>query len=329
MPVWPVGTNDADRPAATAARRSSSATDILPTAQSVATVRITRLPGSMEPPDGRLHPLRRTAIVDEPDARRTGGVHELRVVAQERVEPGQDVQAGPDRGQDHRPPLVGQLAAGRGDADQQRIGPGQEPEGGIERVHDGDVVPARVPQPLADVAAGLGGIDDGDDPVRAEADDAHRGLAVVEAEVPLGEDHEAAVRCNRHQPIPEREEGGPPAESSATRRHGNAPGEPEACHDPVGTPPETPRREALRIGVGTAYRIRTGGLRLERAVSWASRRMRQEPDASVRRRWRITGPSQGPQPLTGPGHGPGSDRRRPAYRRFASRKARSVSATWR
>src|SRR5205823_4473642 len=30
--------------------------------------------------------------------------------------------------------------------------------------------------------------------------------------------------------------------------------------------------------VGTAYRIRTGGLRLERAVSWASRRMRQEVD---------------------------------------------------
>ena len=27
-------------------------------------------------------------------------------------------------------------------------------------------------------------------------------------------------------------------------------------------------------GIGTAYRIRTGDLRLERAVSWASRRMR-------------------------------------------------------
>ena len=50
IPVWPVGTNDADRPAATAARRSSSATDILPTAQSVATVRITRLPGSWRRP---------------------------------------------------------------------------------------------------------------------------------------------------------------------------------------------------------------------------------------------------------------------------------------
>src|SRR5688572_15884994 len=33
---------------------------------------------------------------------------------------------------------------------------------------------------------------------------------------------------------------------------------------------------------GTAYRIRTGDLRLERAVSWASRRMRQERDVAVR-----------------------------------------------
>ena len=30
------------------------------------------------------------------------------------------------------------------------------------------------------------------------------------------------------------------------------------------------------VGIGTAYRIRTGDLRLERAVSWASRRMRPD-----------------------------------------------------
>ncbi len=45
IPVWPVGTNTPRRPASSAARRSSSATDILPIAQSVATVRITCLPG--------------------------------------------------------------------------------------------------------------------------------------------------------------------------------------------------------------------------------------------------------------------------------------------
>ena len=33
-------------------------------------------------------------------------------------------------------------------------------------------------------------------------------------------------------------------------------------------------RQGWPLRVGTAYRIRTGDLRLERAVSWASRRMR-------------------------------------------------------
>ncbi len=32
------------------------------------------------------------------------------------------------------------------------------------------------------------------------------------------------------------------------------------------------------VRFGTAYRIRTGDLRLERAVSWATRRMRRGPD---------------------------------------------------
>ena len=50
IPVCPVGTNTADWPAAIADLRSSSATDILPIAQSVATVRITRLPGPWRRP---------------------------------------------------------------------------------------------------------------------------------------------------------------------------------------------------------------------------------------------------------------------------------------
>ena len=45
MPVWPVGTNATESPRASADFRSSRATDILPMAQSVPTVRITRLPG--------------------------------------------------------------------------------------------------------------------------------------------------------------------------------------------------------------------------------------------------------------------------------------------
>jgi hypothetical protein len=45
IPVCPVGTKTAASPAARADVRSSSATDILPIAQSVPTVRITREPG--------------------------------------------------------------------------------------------------------------------------------------------------------------------------------------------------------------------------------------------------------------------------------------------
>ena len=45
MPVWPVGTKTPFRPASKAALRSSRATLILPIAQSVATVRMTFLPG--------------------------------------------------------------------------------------------------------------------------------------------------------------------------------------------------------------------------------------------------------------------------------------------
>ena len=39
----------------------------------------------------------------------------------------------------------------------------------------------------------------------------------------------------------------------------------------------------LWFGAGTAYRIRTGDLRLERAVSWASRRMRRGRAGDERR----------------------------------------------
>ncbi len=50
IPVWPVGTKTADSPAAAADLRSSRATDILPIAQSVATIRMTRFPGAWRRP---------------------------------------------------------------------------------------------------------------------------------------------------------------------------------------------------------------------------------------------------------------------------------------
>ena len=77
-------------------RRSSSATDILPIAQSVPTVRMTRLPGQVPPADGRLHPVRRPPVVDDARAGAPAAAGELRVVAEERVQAGVDVEAGVD-----------------------------------------------------------------------------------------------------------------------------------------------------------------------------------------------------------------------------------------
>ena len=48
--------------------------------------------------------------------------------------------------------------------------------------------------------------------------------------------------------------------------------------------PDSSVDRARNGGVGTAYRIRTGDLRLERAVSWASRRMRRSGNGGGRRR---------------------------------------------
>ena len=55
-------------------------------------------------PDGRLHPLGRAPVVDDRRAARRRGCDELRVVADERVEPGPDVEPGRDRLEDDRPP---------------------------------------------------------------------------------------------------------------------------------------------------------------------------------------------------------------------------------
>ena len=80
------------------------------------------------------------------------------------------------------------------------------------------------------------------------------------------------------------------------------------------------RRRRQIEGVGTAYRIRTGDLRLERAVSWASRRMRLRAAATACRGRigmiptdRLTSPTGGA--------------RLGAYRRCASRNPRIASAT--
>ncbi len=90
---------------------------------------------------------------------------------------------------------------------------------------------------------------------------------------------------------------------------------------------------------GTAYRIRTGGLRLERAVSWASRRMRRRGGRCDRPGARIAGAARRLQPSgawRSVRHGPSGALRwaqrsvaRNPQRRLVSRNSRSVSATWR
>ncbi len=63
-----------------AAWRSSSITDILPTAQSVPTARITRLPGSVAPARGRGPRTGRPSHVVERDAGRRGRRGQVRIV---------------------------------------------------------------------------------------------------------------------------------------------------------------------------------------------------------------------------------------------------------
>ena len=69
----------------------------------------------------------------------------------------------------------------------------------------------------------------------------------------------------------------------------------------------------LWFGAGTAYRIRTGDLRLERAVSWASRRMRRGRGALAR----AAGPGKWYQPSRTVATAAGAAR---VYSRWVSRK---------
>ena len=272
-------------------------------AQSVPTVRITRLPGSWRRPTDGLHPLRRPPVVRDPDAggrgprRRTPGRRRGRCGGRTGCRGRTGWRPGSTCA-----PLVGQPAARRRDADQQRVGPRDEAQRLVQRRDDRDVEAARVAEPLADVAAGLRGVDHRHDLVLAEADDAHGGLAVVVAEVALGEDHEAAFGGRRHGPIQRRVKG--PGESRTSRggpggRAGRRAGGPGQRNAPGAG------RGRRGGGAGTAYRIRTGGLRLERAVSWASRRMRR----GAGRRARPVGQDSRhpPNPATGGADGRGPE----------------------
>ena len=140
-----------------AARRSSSATDILPIAQSLPTVRITRLPGRVAAPDGRLHPVRRTPVVDDRGpsaaaAAANSGSSPRNVWSPDRTSRPAAIAARMIARHDVREP-----AAGRRDPDQQRVGWVGQGQRLVERRDDRDVVAGQV---RADVLARPGRIDD-------------------------------------------------------------------------------------------------------------------------------------------------------------------------
>ena len=122
IPVWPVGTMTAASPAATRGRdelegdRHLADRAVRPDGEDHPLARL------VPPADGRLHPVGRAPVVDDPRARRRGRRGELRVVAEELVQPGVDVEARRDGRLDDRAASRRQLAAGRGDADEQRVG---------------------------------------------------------------------------------------------------------------------------------------------------------------------------------------------------------------
>ena len=112
------------------------------------------------------------------------------------MQPTEDVEPGRDRVEDDGPPGRRQLAAGRGDPDQQRVRRLGERQGLGQARDDRDVVAG---QELVHVPAGLGGIEDRDDVVGPVADDPVRGLGRVLAEGPFGQDQEAASFGRAHR----------------------------------------------------------------------------------------------------------------------------------
>ena len=117
MPVWPVGTNSAAVPAACAARVSSSAAVILPTAQSLPTVSTTRL---VDIVGGAGKERRRGRHAQVPDARivRVRQRAQLGVVVEKGVQTVDDFELRLERERDLGAIRRRQRAAGRGDADQ-------------------------------------------------------------------------------------------------------------------------------------------------------------------------------------------------------------------
>ncbi len=76
----------------------------------------------MPPSDRGFMPRRGSPVVDDRRAGRRSGSRELGVVAEKGMEARVDVETGPDRLEERGSPRRRELAAGRGDADEERVG---------------------------------------------------------------------------------------------------------------------------------------------------------------------------------------------------------------
>ncbi len=197
IPVWPVGTNDGAIAGARAAARAARAR---PTScRSRSRCRPSGSPacparggGRRRSPSGPAGAgSRRSRCPRAAAAAANSGSSPRNVCSPDRTSRPAAIAV-----EDDRPPRRRQPAAGRRDADQQRVGRARQRERLVERRDDRDVVAGQV---RVDVLAGLRRIEDRDDVVASVADDAVRGLGVVGAELPFGEDDEAAQVGRSHR----------------------------------------------------------------------------------------------------------------------------------
>src|SRR5881409_2396902 len=185
-PVWPVATKVAGTPAAFSASVSRRAVVLFPIAPSVPSTGMRRH-GSLR--DRSLNCFEsRIANIDEPHAVRVREPGELRIVVEILVQPRDDVQPVLDRLADRRPELLRDIAAKRGDADDQRLGPALC-DGLFQVRDDRDAVRSPV-EHLARIPSGFRVIDDAHDLVAFRVpNQAVRRLSRALAEIPVAQDH--------------------------------------------------------------------------------------------------------------------------------------------
>jgi hypothetical protein len=163
----------------------------------------------------KVLPVGRLADVDEIDAVFVGERPPPGLLAQQDVQPRDDVAAGGHRRPDVGRPLRREVAAGGRDPEDERLRRRGGFESGGDRLDDGHVGRRRARDHVAGRRPGVPRVDDG---VSVEQfrvhDDSVRGLAVGRPEGSLREDHDRngrlVLRPQAHTPLPPRTRAKPP-----------------------------------------------------------------------------------------------------------------------